>query len=146
MFLILSCRSKESGAGHVQNLQGYIVYILPDNIKFVQTKRLPDTNYKAHFSIDNFAEAISFDTNCITGKYILNNVPDTLFDENPDIQQHASFLKRPLVFPAEINIVDTSGIETGKEEVRMFKMIYQGKPVQFHYKKLKGFVLNLRRI
>jgi hypothetical protein len=139
--ILIGCKQENS----VKELNGYVVYILPDKIRFVQTKGDADTNYVQHFSTNNFSNAISFMPNCVTRKIIESIKPDTLFDENPELKEYTTFMKYPLVFPAEITIVDTAGSKWKEVSNKKFKMIYKGNKVEFAYSDFNGVVIELHR-
>ena len=142
IILLIGCAQKHQ----VRKLQGYIVYILPNNIDFVETKGRPDTYYNKHFAIENFGSAISFKPNCEIKQLIENIRADTLFDENPELQGYTTFMKELLIFPAEITIADTS-FETNDEGKKKFKMIMNKKKVEFNYTEFNsGVIINLIRL
>lgn len=139
-FVLSSCnRGKE-----VKTLNGYVVYILPENIRFVETKEIPDTAYEEHFASENFNSGISFKPNCLVEKIIDTIKPDTLLDENRELKEFATFMKKPLVFPAKITVFDTSQAES--TEPKKFKMLYRGKNVEFSFVPFNGIVIDLKRI
>ena len=141
-FFLIGCSQSQS----VHRLYGYIVYILPDNVKFVETKRRPDINYRDNFSNNNFKYAISFGPNCEIKKLIENIKVDTLFDENPKLSEYTTFMKQPLIFPAEIIIADTANNQVEMQS-KKFKMILNRKEIEFKYSELKsGVVINLIRL
>lgn len=144
LFLFLGCKFSNNG---VQSLEGYIVYFISTDITFVETKRKPDSNYIQNFETKNFSNAFSFKPNCEIEKILSKITSDQLFDENPDLKGHATFLKTPHIFPAKMLIVDTSDYEDElKEPAYKFKMIYKGNRVEFLYKDYKGAVLDLQRL
>src|SRR5215204_4640227 len=75
---------------------GYLVYMRPNNVRFIETKLTPDKNYIQHFQSSNFLRGFSFEPNCLIEKIILDIIPDTLFDEDPKMDEYATFLKKPL--------------------------------------------------
>lgn len=125
-------------------LEGYIVYILPDNVRFVETKRMADTDYAKHFVSENFNVGISFKPNCVVEEMINKIIPDTLRDENPALADFTTFMKEPLIFPAEIIILDTSEVKTNQQY--KFKIFYQGKNREFHYVPFNGVIIELKRL
>lgn len=140
--ILIGCAQKQQ----VRDLKGYIVYILPNNIQFVETKGRPDTNYNKHFTIENFGSAISFKPNCEVKNLIENIRADTLFDENPELKGYTTFMKEPLIFPAEITIADTS-FETDDAVKKKFKMIMNKKKVEFTYTEFNsGVIIKLIRL
>lgn len=145
VFLLLgiaSCKQR----GCIKKMKGYIVYEISNKIRFVETVGNADTNYIKHFSVNNFSNAISFEPNCAIQQIIENIKPDTLFDENPDMKEYARFLKYPLVFPAEITIVDTATIKPNELPFFKFKMIYKKALVEFKYTNFNGVVIDVCRI
>lgn len=130
----------------VRILQGYIVYILPDKIRFVETKKRPDSNYIKNFSIENFTSAISFSPNCEIKRLIEKIKADTLFDENPEIKEFATFLKQPLIFPAKIIIADTT-LKINDRSQKKFTIVMNKKRVEFNYCEFNsGVIINVTRL
>jgi hypothetical protein len=141
--LITGCRQ----TGGISTMKGYVVYEIPGKIRFVAVKRQADTDYARHFASDNFAGAIAFKPNCAIQQIVEAIKPDTLLDENPDMKGAAAILRSPLVFPAEIKVVDTS-LDKKKEdpETARFKMIYKGSAVEFDYANFQGVIVDLHRL
>jgi len=140
--VLVGCKQRN----YVNSIKGYAVYLLPDKIRFVETKGMVDTNYVKNFSTSNFGNAISFKPNCEIGKIIENIKPDTLFDENPELKEFTTFMKYPLVFPAEIKILDTAVTKQKDLSDKKFKMIYKGNLIEFSYSDFTGAVVDLKRI
>jgi hypothetical protein len=139
--ILLGCKQENN----VKELKGYVVYILPDYIRFVETKSEANTNYVQNFSTNNFSNAISFTPNCVIEKIIESIKPDTLFDENPELKEYTTFMKYPLVFPAAIKIVDTASSKRKDASNKKFRMIYKGNNVEFVYSDFNGVVIELHR-
>lgn len=139
-FVWVSCTQEKN----VKILNGYIVYILPNKVRFVETKREPDTNYVMHFESSNFKKAMAFSPNCHIEEMIKKIKPDTLLDENPDMLEFATFLRKPLIFPAQLTVYDTS--KTASTDLKKFKMIYNGKNVEFSYVPFEGIIIDIHRI
>jgi hypothetical protein len=55
---LVACRQEDEKGEKGEN--GYIVYILPGNIRFVETKESSDANNKKNFITNNFSRAFSF--------------------------------------------------------------------------------------
>lgn len=140
--IMISCKQRN----YVNSIKGYVIYFLPNDISFVETKGMVDTNYVKNFSTANFSNAISFKPNCEIAKIIENIKPDTLFDENPELKEFTTFMKQPLVFPAEIKILDTAVAKQKELSTKKFKMIYKGKIVEFSYTDFTGVIVDLKRI
>lgn len=140
--ILLGCKQEN----YVREKKGYVVYLLPNKIRFVETKSEADTNYDQNFSTNNFSTAISFKPNCVIRKIIESIKPDTLFDENPELKEYTTFMKYPLVFPAVIKIVDTANSRGNTESNKKFRMIYKGKNIEFVYSEFKGVVIELYQI
>lgn len=139
--LLIGCSRK----GNVRVLQGYVVYILPDRIRFVETKGYPDNEYAKNFCNENFNSAIIFTPSCEVKRQIDSIKVDTLYDENPEVKEYATFLKQPLVFPAEIKVVDTA--KASNSDQKKFKMVLNKKEVEFNYTEFKsGVVISILRI
>jgi hypothetical protein len=127
----------------VKILSGYIVYILPNNIRFVETKNTPSTDYEKNFESENFKLGMSFRPNCFVEEMINTIKPDTLLDENPDLKEFTTFMKKPMIFPAKLIVYDTANeVST---ETKKFKMLYHGKNVEFNYTPFNGIVVDLKR-
>ncbi len=139
-FVLASCTQRKS----VKILNGYIVYILPNKVRFVETKSKPDTNYVLNFESSNFKGAIAFSPNCYIEEMIKAINPDTLLDENPEMTEYATFLKKPLIFPAQLTVYDTSKIVSN--DLKKFKMIFNGRNVEFSYVPFEGIVVDVHRI
>ena len=135
-----SCFQEKS----VKILEGYVVYIFPNKVRFVETRRKPDTNYVISFENGNFKEAIEFVPNCHIEEMIEKIKPDTLLNERPDMKEFASFLKKPLIFPAQITVYDTG--KDVSNDLKKFKMIYKGKDVDFNFIPFEGIVIDVNRI
>lgn len=139
--LLMGCSRK----GNVRVLRGYVVYILPDRIKFVETKGNPNNDYRKNFCNENFNSAIIFTPSCEVKRQIDNIKVDTLYDENPEVKEYATFLKQPLVFPAEIMVIDTT--EASNSDNKKFKMVLNKKEVEFNYTEFKsGVIISILRI
>lgn len=140
--ILLGCKQRN----YVKSIKGYVIYLLPDKIRFVETKGMADTNYVKNFSTANFSNAIAFNPNCEIRHIIENIKPDTLFDENAELKEFTTFMKYPLVFPAEIKILDTAITKQNELHPDRFKMIYKGNLVEFSHKAFTGAVVDLKRI
>jgi hypothetical protein len=116
MVMLIGCERKRD----VRVLQGHVVYILPDKIRFVETRHRPDGNYTKNLCNQNFNSAIIFTSGCEIERQVAKIKADALFDENPEIKKYTTFLKQPLVFPAEIMVVDTTyrGSNTVQKKVQ----------------------------
>ena len=143
VFYLMGCNQK---SGRVQVLKGYAVYILPNYVRFIETKDLPDTNYVEHFSTHNFRHAISFKPNCEIERVIMKIKVDTLFDENPELKEYATFMRYPLIFPASIKIIDTASTPDQNQSNNKFKMLLKGKEIEFTHTEFNGVVIDLQRL
>ena len=130
VWLFVSCKQPAK----ILKKVGYLVYILPNNVRFIETKSTPDKNYIQHFQSSNFLQGFSFEPNCLIENIILNTIPDTLFDEDTKMNEYATFLRKPLVFPCKIDCVDTTDKNTVPYSNSKFKMVYKGKVVEFMYR------------
>jgi hypothetical protein len=70
----------------------------------VETKEMPDRDYIRHFNSSNFTAAFSFTPDSVQQSLITTIRADTLNDNNPALHQHATWLKKVLVFPAQIKV------------------------------------------
>jgi hypothetical protein len=139
--VLIGCERKRD----VRILQGYIVYILPDRITFVETKERPNSNYMKNFRNRNFSSAIIFTPSCEIRRQVENIKADTLLDENPEMKEYATFLKRPIIFPAEVMVVDTADRESNGAQEK-FKMVLNKREVEFNYTEFKsGIIISIRR-
>jgi hypothetical protein len=137
---LLACRQEGK-----KEVEGYIVYILPNNIRFVETKKTPDTNYKKNFITNNFSRAFSFTPDSILERTITKISSDTLFDENPGMKEHTQFLKEIIVYPAKVRLKET-GHKNGAQVIKKFKMIYKGELVEFDYNELQEEIVEVSRL
>ena len=136
----MACRQKLE-----KEAKGYIVYIFPTNIRFVETKRLPDMNYKENFTTSNFALAFSFKPDSNLERTITKISADTLLDENPEMKEYTRFLKEVIVFPAKVRFKETAEKDALKIR-KKFKMMYKGELVEFNYNELEGKVVEVSRL
>ncbi len=123
--------------------EGYVVYFLENNIRFIETKNYPDIKYQENFSTQNFLSGFSFNPNCNIEKALNEIVPDTLIDENTEMSNYTTFLKKPLIFPARIRILDTLNVKQNDQDIKKFKMIYKSKLVEFPYSSFKGIIIEI---
>jgi hypothetical protein len=137
---LFACRQERE-----KEVEGYIVYILPNNIRFVETKKMPDENYKDNFITSNFSKAFSFKPDSILERTITEISSDTLYDENPEMKEHTRFLKEIIVFPAIVRFKETPWKDAATMR-KKFKVVYKGQLVEFEYNELGGEVVQVSRL